>query len=193
MTETKYTILDAKMVREASGHTRKMYLARCACGDTRWRYAQHIDKGRSLACRSCANKTHGYSATVEYRCWYHMRDRCLNPANRFYAYYGGRGIRVDPSWDSFEAFLRDMGPCPQGETLERKDNNQGYSKENCVWASRQEQAINRRNTKWITYKGKTQHMAAWSRELGIRQDTLHYRIKKGWSVERAFETRTAHA
>jgi len=176
------------MVREPSGHTRKLYLAKCVCGDTRWRNAHHIDKGRSRACRSCANKIHGNSASAEYKCWYHMRHRCFNTTNPAYKDYGGRGISVDPAWDSFDVFLREMGPRPNGATLERKDNNAGYSKDNCVWASRQAQSVNRRNTRWVTHNGKTQHLAAWSRELGIRQDTLTYRLNHGWSVEKALET-----
>jgi hypothetical protein len=188
MTASSFTILADKMARDPSGHTRRMYLAKCVCGDTRWRSAQHISTGASRACRSCANKTHGNSASPEYRCWYHMRHRCFNKTNPAYKDYGGRGISVDPTWDSFDVFLRDMGARPEGATLERKDNSLGYSKDNCVWASRQEQSINRRNTRWVTYAGKTQHLAAWSRELGIRQDTLTYRLNHGWSVERAFET-----
>lgn len=191
-TPTNYTILETKMEREPSGHTRKMYLARCGCGDTRWRAASHIDRGRSKACRSCANKTHGNSKRPEYQSWYAMWHRCTNPSNGAYKDYGGRGITVDTRWQDFDVFLADMGACPPGATLERRDNRKGYSKANCSWASRKDQAINRRSTRWVTYNGRTQHMAEWSRELGIRQDTLTYRLNHNWSVEKAFETKVAN-
>lgn len=83
-------------------------------------------------------------ATPEYRSWQHMRDRCLNPLCRSFPFYGGKGIAVDPRWDTFETFLTDMGvrPTPQ-HSLDRKDGKKGYFKENCRWATPFEQARNR--------------------------------------------------
>jgi hypothetical protein len=63
-----------------------------------------------------------------------MRRRCNNPNRRDYAYYGGRGISVCPEWDSFEQFLRDMGPRPDGYSLSRTDHDGNYEPENCTWA-----------------------------------------------------------
>lgn len=77
-------------------------------------------------------------------CWYNMLARCTNPSNPQYKDYGARGITVASEWHHYPTFLADMGEMPEGLTLERKDNNQGYNKSNCEWATRAVQASNRR-------------------------------------------------
>lgn len=92
-------------------------------------------------------KTHEQSGTYTYRLWKLMRRRCNNTNSPEYPDYGGRGIKVCVEWDSYVAFLTDMGTAPDGLTLERRNNSEGYSKDNCLWATRQEQSINRRKFK----------------------------------------------
>lgn len=79
-----------------------------------------------------------------YDCWVNMKQRCNNPRNPVYEYYGARGISYHPDWEIFSNFLADMGDPPEELTLERLNNDEGYSKENCEWATRKEQTANRR-------------------------------------------------
>lgn len=82
-------------------------------------------------------------AMPEYNSWALMRDRCLNEHGKNWRYYGGRGIKIDPRWNDFTIFLKDMGYKPSGYTLERVNGNGDYTKANCVWATRRAQAQNR--------------------------------------------------
>jgi hypothetical protein len=133
---------------------------------------------------------HGFTANGKrhklYGVWVTMRNRCSNPKNPAYSRYGGRGIKVCERWEhSFENFFADMGPCPPGMTLDRKDNNGDYSPENCKWATRKEQANNRRDNRLLTFNGKTQSLAKWSDEIGLSQHAIWGRLKCGGSVAHA--------
>lgn len=102
-----------------------------------------------------------------------MKTRCNNPNVRDYANYGGRGIRVCESWDSFASFLKDMGETYRdGLTLDRIDCNGDYSRENCRWITIQEQQKNRRNTGLIEHLGEKKTLREWSHVLGIPHSTL---------------------
>ena len=100
------------------------------------------------------NKTHGMHGTPVYRTWESMIHRCTNPNNRCFKYYGGRGIQVCERWRKFMDFYADMGNRPEGLTIDRVNNNGNYEKSNCKWATRLEQADNRRIQK-ITMSNKT--------------------------------------
>ena len=89
-------------------------------------------------------RTHGMSYTRTYKTWIGMLQRCNNPKSPVYKYYGGRNIKVCQRWYKLENFLADMGERPKGLTLERVNNNLGYIKSNCKWATQVEQARNRR-------------------------------------------------
>lgn len=125
--------------------------------------------------------------------WADMRNRCNNPNNHAYTRYGGRGIKCDPRWEHYRDFVADMGLKPDGKTLERVDNNRGYSPENCVWASYREQGRNTRVNRLLTHDGVTLTAVEWSERLGINFTTLRNRLNAyGWSVEKALTTPVNH-
>lgn len=116
-----------------------------------------------------------------------MRGRCFNKKNKHFQDYGGRGITVCERWlKSFDNFLADMGSCPKGLTLERRDVNGNYEPSNCFWASGLEQASNKRRTAYVTYNGVRQPIARLARSLGLPPNVIYERIVKyGWSVDDA--------
>ena len=123
-----------------------------------------------------------------HQCWRDMRQRCNNPNSHRYYTHGARGIKVCKEWEeSYKAFLDDMGEKPDGFTIERLDNNKGYYKENCTWASPKEQAQNRRTTRHITYNNQTKTLLEWAKEIGLSHNAMSKRLKN-WSIEKAINT-----
>jgi len=115
-----------------------------------------------------------------------MKSRCLNKNVRAYAKYGAIGITVCDKWLTFSGFLEDMGVKPEGYTLDRIDGSKGYYKENCRWATYEEQNNNRSFNRYIEFKGKRQTLTEWSRELDIPINTISMRLDHyGWPLERA--------
>ena len=96
-----------------------------------------------------------------------MLARCRNPNSHNYKDYGGRGITVCARWlNSFKNFLADMGERPAGHSLDRKNNNGNYNKNNCRWATRSVQLKNKRNNVLLSFQGRTQVLVDWARNLG---------------------------
>jgi len=115
----------------------------------------------------------------------------LNPRSSSFRNWGGRGIRVCDAWrDSFEAFLRDVGPRPsKAHSIDRYPNNDGhYEPGNVRWATPREQQSNKRSAHPLTFQGETLSVMDWARRLGMPQPTLANRIRRGWSTERALTT-----
>ena len=158
-----------------------MWLVRCDCGIVKKRAASGLRANSKTKSCGCLRTTHGYSVKGKkhspgYKCWRGMRQRCLSPANNTYARYGGRGIKICDRWLNFSNFVADMGEPAAGKTIERIDNDKGYSKENCRWASMKEQCQNRGSSVFVEYNGQRKTMAEWSEISGIKYATLRNRI-----------------
>jgi len=134
---------------------------------------------------------HGHCAfgkrTKEWRCWANMRARCNDPADAYYHNYGGRGIKVCERWmNSYPIFLEDMGYAPTlKHTLDRVNNDGNYEPGNCRWATRSEQMRNTRRSHYIEFNGETKTLVEWQDKTGINYFTILYRLKSGWSMDRA--------
>lgn len=119
-----------------------------------------------------------------YWVWSDMKSRCQNPNHRQYADYGGRGIRVCPEWNDFSAFSDSMGPRPQGYSLDRIDNNLGYSPDNCRWADRKTQNSNRRNCIYVKDRDETVTLKEYCRRHKLPYRAIVKRIQdRGWPVD----------
>lgn len=174
---------------------------RCDCGVTVVVFAGSLRGGRTESCgcirsemTAARSRTHGddrrNARRPEYRIWAAIRSRCTNPDAGTYPRYGGRGIQVCARWDSYQNFIADMGPRPSADhQIERIDNNGPYAPENCRWATRVENCNNRSNNRLIDCNGRTQTLAEWSRETGLRSHTIANRIDRlGWAPARALST-----
>lgn len=161
---------------------------KCFCGATFESYKYNVFSGHTKSC-GCLGRLRSENASFKnpaYRVWQQMRSRCSNPRATGFDKYGGRGIAVCVEWGSFERFLADMGPRPSRDhTLDRIDNNEGYSKENCRWATRNEQANNTRRNHFIEFDGQALTVAQWAERVGVKQNTLLYRLRRGWPVNEA--------
>lgn len=134
-------------------------------------------------------KKHGYTHHRLYACYYRMRHRCENKADKSYKQYGGRGIKVCDEWkDNIVSFIEwgIKNGYKEGLSIDRIDNDGDYSPENCRWADATQQSNNRSTNAFVTYNGETHTYAEWGRITGIKQLTIRHRIEDlHWSVEDA--------
>lgn len=164
------------------------WLCRCDCGGVKIVRGSHLKQGNVSSCGCKDRTTHGETRTRLYHIWNGMRNRCSNKNYPGYPNYGGRGISVCEEWQEYIPF-RDWAITngyQDGLSIDRIDNNGGYSPDNCRWATPREQANNTRKVRLITYNGETHSVCEWSRILNIKQSTLNMRINKyRWSAEEA--------
>lgn len=184
------------VVAAESGRIRKevAWLCRCDCGNEIVSPGFNLRSGNTSSCGCRKNEVlqsllfkprHGVSDTRLHRSWMSMRRRCESPTDTAFKNYGARGIRVCQRWHSFENFAADMGPMPDGMTLDRIDVNGNYEPGNCRWATYREQARNTRVTRYITHGDQTLSLAGWAENVGIGSSTIAYRLNRGWPIDRA--------
>lgn len=193
-----WTVGERLTRRTSGGRSMVYWLCECECGKTKEVASSSLRARTSLSCGhgrsdlSTAQATiHGMSRTPEYKTWLRMRERCSGLGEWTNPDYAARGIRVCEDWsESFEAFFEDMGPKPGSRySIERNDVNGDYTPQNCRWATRFEQANNKRNNRFLTFRGRTLTFAQWARETGLTSATIRNRIERGgWTVERTLTT-----
>lgn len=172
------------------------YLCRCDCGKTIVLRGEDVKSGNTKSCGCMRrqmtidkNFKHGFSKTPMYNVWCALKERCTNPNDRAYKNYGGRGITVSEGWMDYEGFHRDMvGTYREGLSLERVNNEIGYNRENCIWASRNVQGNNTRRNHFIEYKGNRLTVSQMARKYNLHPTILQGRLYKGWSMEKALTT-----
>lgn len=184
---------------ENDKYSHARWLCKCDCGNTKVVNGFNLCKGYTKSC-GCYNSEiasertkkvmtkHGFYNTKLYKIYSGMKNRCYNKQSKNYKNYGMRGIRICDEWLNdymcFHDWAMNNG-YSDGMTIERNDVDGNYEPSNCKWITLHEQQFNKTDTHYLTYDGKTQSIAEWSIETGIKYSTLVKRIKSGWSVEDA--------
>lgn len=178
---------------------------KCDCGNICQTLAYYVESGHTKSCgcfqkeqTSMAKFEHGLSKGKFHNTWCKIAfGRCINPNDKSFQRYGGRGIKISDEWRKFENFKKDMYESylehinkfgEQNTTIERNDVNGDYELRNCRWATWGEQTRNRRSNHPLVYKGETKIMVEWAEKFNLPYLLLWKRIRRGWNVEKALET-----
>jgi len=189
ITGLKFNMLTVLEVK--SYGVKKQCVCRCDCGKLKEFLAPNIVSGHTKSCGCLSSRLrnmHGFSDSAEYRAWVAMKDRCHNKNNTHYSCYGGRGISVCEEWRlSFLSFIADLGERPSiNHSIDRIDVNGNYEKNNCRWATREQQRDNKQKTKIYPFNGELKTLAQHCKSVGISYHTAYKRVvRMGWEVERA--------
>lgn len=173
---------------------RVAWVCKCDCGNETAPMTSELLRGRTQSCGCLRNeiagntfRKHGQHGTRLYRIWSNMIQRCSNPKHDSYSLYGAKGVIVCDEWKNFAAFSK--WAMENGYTdslsIDRIKNDKGYSPENCRWATPQEQTDNRECSIYLSFNGKRQTLKEWSEETGIPYKNLLWRIRHGWTTEKA--------
>lgn len=182
--------------RSKSG--RVAWLCKCDCGNESAPLTTDLTSGRTQSC-GCLHREnvgnvfrkHGQYGTRLYKIWSNMIQRCTNPNHNYYSLYGAKGIAVCDAWMQFDAFYEWAVKSGYADSLsiDRIDNDKGYSPDNCRWATPQEQTDNRRCSIYVSFNGERKTLKEWSNETGIAYKNLLWRMRHGWTIEKALTTK----
>lgn len=164
---------------------------RCECGTICTKRLYMVVSGNTTSC-DCVRYTAGRESrsNVLYNKYMKISSRCNRVDDKDYPHYGGRGIKCE--WKSFIDFKNDMEESylesikkngKKNTTIERIDNNKNYCKENCKWATLNEQSLNRTTSKFLTVNGITKNYSIWAKEIGCSRQALRYRVVNGLPPE----------
>jgi hypothetical protein len=197
LTGNKYgrlTVIEELIERTKGGKI--LWNCQCECGSFINVTSCDLKRSHTVSCgchksQSITERSvkHNLSNTDTFNIWCTLLQRCNNPNNRLYKYYGGRGITVCEKWTTFEGFYEDMGKRPKGLSIDRIDNNKGYFKENCRWATIEQQSNNRRTNISFEYNGENRNIREWENTMGFRKGLITNRLKRGWPFEKALNTK----
>lgn len=193
---TKLHKLTAMSNRGHDRHGKILWLWKCDCGQTITVSTNAVRRGNTTSCGCYRLErlreemiTHGHAKAGHrsrtYRIWCNMKTRCDKIQNPAWKHYGGRGIQYCRRWIYFKEFLKDMGECPKGLTLDRTNNNCGYSKKNCRWVSTGDQARNRRNNIFLLIGGIRHCLKDACAVLGLSYGAILTRIRRGKIITQA--------
>ena len=175
------------------------WLCKCECGTIKIVNGNNLTQHKSLSCGCYAREQNSLNhqlckdklRTKIYNSWTNMKKRCLDKKNCMYKNYGYRGITICKEWlDDFQNFYNwaIANGVSLELTLDRIDVNGNYEPSNCRWATYSQQANNKTNNHFITYKDKTMSLSDWARELQINYDYLKNKIKKGYTIQYFLKT-----
>lgn len=187
------------VLRRGDKHPKKSsyyWICQCRCGACVSRISDALKKSKLPSCgcaRKISNLKYGKKPTreiKEYGIWHAIRQRCGNPNDKKYALYGGRGIKLCSRWQTFEAFIGDMGPRPStAHSIDRIDNNGDYGPDNCRWTTIDVQQANRRNTVYLTHNGARRTLKEWADITGIALNLIRMRVSKNMPAHRVLDPR----
>lgn len=193
------------VIKRVDQKTPIRWLCQCECGNFKEVYATHLRSGNTRSCGCLAREIavkmghqrdigkrsfkHGDFGTKLYGIWAGMKRRCYNRNTKYYADYGGRGIKVCEEWKEYINFKQwaVSAGYKEGLTIERINVDFDYSPDNCKWISIHEQNLNKRNSVRIEYQGKIYSIKEIAAITGLKERTIKGRYERGWTTEKLFD------
>lgn len=202
-----YTVLDVE-VRVSENKSKTSWAkAKCQCGNIKWVRMAALKAGSTKSCgcyayqaakirvkEKSAQYKHGHNCggklSPTLSTWRSMIERCFNKKSGSFIRYGKKGLKLCDRWLDFNNFLNDMGERPTPKhTIDRIDNAKGYEPNNCRWATKSEQAVNRKTTRFYTINGQTKCLKHWAKDYNIKYLAVYKRIfYRKWDVITALTT-----